>query len=74
MPTLNTEQRDEILLVKLNRPERRNALNLALLKELIAVLSTASSNEKALHSKSSFPVKYGKISWIRTSRSSFPET
>lgn len=45
MPTLNTEQRDEILLVKLNRPERRNALNLALLKELIAVLSTASSNE-----------------------------
>jgi enoyl-CoA hydratase/carnithine racemase len=45
MPTLITEQRNEILLIKLNRPERRNALNLALLKELIGALSTASSNE-----------------------------
>ena len=46
MPTLISEQHDEILLVRLNRPERRNALNLALLEELLGVLATTAANER----------------------------
>ena len=46
MPTLITEQHDEILLIRLNRPERRNALNLALLKELIGVLAATAADER----------------------------
>jgi enoyl-CoA hydratase/carnithine racemase len=46
MPPLITEQHDEILLIRFNRPERRNALNLALLEELISVLDRASADDR----------------------------
>jgi methylglutaconyl-CoA hydratase len=38
MRTLHTDLRGEVLLVRLNRPERRNAINMQMLHELRAVL------------------------------------
>src|SRR3989338_660652 len=35
---------------------------------------TASSKEKALQGRSTFPIKYGKMSWIVSLLSSLPET
>jgi len=43
---LITEQRDAVLLVRFNRPQRRNALNLNLLNELASVLDRAESNDE----------------------------
>ncbi len=46
METLITEQRDEVFLVRFNRPERRNALNLLLLRELACVLEQVDADDK----------------------------
>lgn len=43
--TLVIEQRDTILLVRLNRPQRRNALNMQLLGELQQVLASAEADD-----------------------------
>lgn len=45
-PILITEVRDHVAYLRLNRPERRNALNSALISELLATFDSVASNDE----------------------------
>ena len=44
MPNVLVEERDRVVILTLNRPERRNALTIELMTELAAALDAASAN------------------------------
>ncbi len=46
MPTVLVEKSDRVTTITLNRPERRNALTIALMTELIAAIDAAAADER----------------------------